>query len=413
MQGYYRIDQKRLAQDIASLSEVGRGDGGGLYRMAFTEEDGLGRAWFVSRLGDAGLDVYQDGAANLFGRLGWDGESPSIMIGSHLDTVPNGGAYDGALGVLVGLECLRRVKEEKLRLRFPLEVVSFSDEEGRFGGMLGSQAVAGLLTPEFVTTAVDADGKALVDAAGLFGSTADGLLSATRSASSIQAYLEMHIEQGPLLENQGAKVGIVRNIAGILKWRGVLTGTPNHAGATPMSLRKDAFATLALCSAGLNDLLRKYGSKESVATIGYVKVYPGAANVIPGKVDFTLEVREPRVEILSILDQVVPEFFRDVAQQAKVDIDFRQITSLPPVACDSDLVSLLEKVAGEVGVEPVLMSSGAAHDAQNIATIAPMVMLFIPSKDGRSHCPAEYSSIEDIEAGANIMLNTIIALAVE
>lgn len=411
MDHYYRINRKRLADDIASLGEVGRKNGKGLYRMAFTEEDALGRAWFKSRLREAGLEVCQDGAANLHGRLGWDGKSPSIMIGSHLDTVPDGGAYDGALGVLVGLECLRRIKEEQVPVACPLEVVSFSDEEGRFGGMLGSQAVAGLLKPEFVTTAADIEGVSLLDAVRGFGGSAEGLLNAGRSSGSIRAYLELHIEQGPLLENIGASVGVVRNIAGILKWKGRFTGTPNHAGATPMSLRKDAFATLALCSAGLPELLEKYGSKESVATIGYVKVHPGAANVIPGQVDFTVEVREPKEEILTALSLAVSKFFRDVADKANVAIDFMQITSLPPVLCDAGLVSLLERIARDFGVEQALMSSGAAHDAQNIATIAPMAMLFVPSKEGRSHCPAEYSSMDDIEAGANIMLNAIIALA--
>lgn len=407
------INSQRLQQDIEALAAIGRQADHGLYRMAFSDGDMAGRAWFKQRIEEAGLDFYQDGAANLHGRLNWDGKTPSVMTGSHLDTVPGAGHLDGALGVLVGLECLRCIKEQNLPLRYPLEVVSFTDEEGRFGGMLGSQSIAGMLSPESIHQAVDLDGISVVDAMQAHGLDAMSALYARRNPESIHAFVELHIEQGPILDQMGFSVGVVDAIAGLFKWEVSLIGTPNHAGTTPMHMRNDAFQGLAEFSSQIQRILEENGSARSVATIGRVDLKPGAANVVPGRVDFSLEARDTEPRILLELQDAFRKSLSAIARRRSLMFEFKVLSEIEPVKCDPGLLNDIDQVTQELKIPTVQMASGAAHDTQMMAKITRAAMVFVPSKGGRSHSVAEWTEMDDIERGANVLLNTLYKVAGE
>jgi N-carbamoyl-L-amino-acid hydrolase len=407
----YFVNAERLKTDIENLAQIGRREGSGIFRMAFSDGDIEGRRWFKEKLEQAGLEIYEDGAANIYGRLNWDNETASVMTGSHLDTVPGAGHLDGALGVLVGLECLRRIKEEGLSLQFPLEVVAFSDEEGRFGGMLGSQSIAGKQTPESIESAVDLNGIRLIDAMKQQGYDAMQALHARRNPESIHAFIELHIEQGPILDQMGFSVGLVDSIAGLFKWEVSLIGTPNHAGTTPMHMRNDAFQALAEFSSQIQRVLDENGSARSVATIGKVDISPGAANVVPGKVVFSLEARDTDPQVLSDLRDAFRRALSAIARRSNVMFEFSVLSEIEPVKCDLGLIDDMKKVADNLNLPSLQMASGAAHDTQFISSITRAAMIFVPSKDGRSHSTAEWTDMEHIEKGANVLLNSLVSIA--
>ena len=406
-----RIDLPRLQADIEALAEIGRAEDGGLYRMAFSPGDLAGRAWLQQRIQDAGLGFYQDGAANIHARLHWDGVRPSVMSGSHLDTVPGAGHLDGALGVLAALECLRRIQELGLPLRHALEAVAFSDEEGRFGGLFGSQAIAGLLTPERIHQARDLDGISLTEAMAACGYDAMQALHARRSPESLAAFVELHIEQGPVLDRQGCSVGVVSGIAGLFKWEIRLAGVANHAGTTPMDLRSDAFQGAAEFATALERILDEHGSPRSVATIGRLELKPGAANVVPGLAQFSLDVRDTDADILAALGQACRRTLSSIARRRGLMFEFGVLSEIAPVKCDPGIIATIGRAAAELGIESLALHSGAAHDTQIMNHVTRTGMIFVPSREGRSHSTAEWTALEDIERGANTLLNTLYQLA--
>ncbi|NIP73281.1 MAG: Zn-dependent hydrolase [Gammaproteobacteria bacterium] len=406
-----RVNFERLQRDIEELGAVGRCEDHGVYRMAFTEGDVAGRAWLQAKIREAGLGFYVDGAANIHARLGWDGERPSVMTGSHLDSVPGAGHLDGALGVVVGLECLRRLRELDRPLRLPLESISFSDEEGRFGGMLGSQAVSGRLTPEDIYNARDLEGNSLIEAMRGCGFNAMDALRARRAPESVHAFVELHIEQGPVLDRRGIPVGIVDAIAGLFKWEVRLLGGANHAGGTPMDMRKDAFQGLAELANEIPRILEENGSAHSVATIGRVELSPGAANVVPGRAEFSLEVRDTDPRVLQELADAFRKALSAIARRRDLMFEFEVLSEIPPIRCDPGILEIIQETSQALDAPSLVLSSGAAHDTQMMAGLARAGMIFVPSKDGRSHSPAEWTQWEDIETGANVTLNTLYRLA--
>jgi beta-ureidopropionase / N-carbamoyl-L-amino-acid hydrolase len=405
------INTERLRDDIDTLSHIGRHADQGIYRMAFSEGDMAGREWFYHCIRESGLDYYQDGAANLYARLDWNEKIPSVIAGSHLDTVPGAGHLDGALGVICALEALRVLQESDIELKRPVEAVSFSDEEGRFGGMFGSQAVAGLVTPEYLHNACDLDGVKLINAMAARDLDAHKALHAQRSPDSIHAYVELHIEQGPVLDRQGLGIGIVDAITGLFKWEVTLIGAANHAGTTPMNMRSDAFQGLAEFAGQIDRVLAEYGSPQSTATIGRVELSPGAANVIPGRVVFTLDVRDTDSHILKALSDALYRTLSAVSRRRGLRFEFEVLSEIAPVQCASMVVEAISDAVNAQGAAATHLRSGAAHDAQIIAGIAPAGMIFVPSKEGRSHSSAEWTAWNDIETGANILLNTLKRLA--
>lgn len=406
-----QINFKRLQDDIDTLSSIGVGEDHGLYRMAFTEADLQAREWLKSRIKDAGLDVYIDEAANLHARHEWDGERPSVITGSHIDTVPSAGALDGALGVMVGLECLRCIKEQNLPIAYPLECIAFSDEEGRFGGMMGSQAISGQLTPEVIYNASDLDGFMLCSVMESLGYPAQKILRAKRQPESIKAYVELHIEQGPVLDQQGVPIGLVEAIAGLLRWNVQLIGEANHAGTTPMNMRRDALKGFAEVAANVDRVLEEYGSPRSTATIGHIEAFPGAANVVPGQANFSLDMRDTDMQVLDDLSNAFRRTISAIARRHNLMFEYQVVSQLEAASCDSAILQTIERTAVDMQYDHMRLHSGAAHDAQMMARVAPTAMVFVPSKDGRSHSAAEWTAWEDIEKGANVMLNTLYRLA--
>lgn len=407
------VNTERLQHDLDELADIGRGEDRGIYRMAFTKSDMQARRWLSDKLRAAGLTSSMDGAGNVFGSFVGRHSGPALLVGSHLDTVPAGGPLDGALGVVVGLECLRRITEEDLQHDLtPIELVAFSDEEGRFdGGFFGSRAVRGNLIPQTIHDAVDFDGTSLsacMTAAGLEPMAA---LDARRAPDSIRGYLELHIEQGAVLESLGVPIGIVENITGLFRWQIRLIGRADHAGTTPMAMRCDALQGLAEFAGEIPRILEENDGEASVATIGYVRLQPGTANTVPGEVEFSLDVRDTDAEVLDQLAHQTRRALSAIARRRGLMFEFHEHSRIEPVACDHEIVEAVTRASESLGIKGHRMNSGAGHDAQVMAEIVPAGMIFVPSVGGRSHSVAEWTHTEDIVAGANVTLNTLLEIA--
>ena len=334
-----------------------------------------------------------------------------MLTGSHIDTIPGAGHLDGALGVLCALESLRVLRERKVELQRPVEMVAFSDEEGRFGGMFGSQAFSGLLTPGMILEAADSDGVRLADAMAERGLNAMDALRAPRAPGSIHAFVELHIEQGPVLDRAGVSIGVVEAITGLFRWEVTLTGAANHAGTTPMNLRQDAFQGLAEFAGQIDRVLEEQGGPRSVATIGHVVLSPGAANVVPGEARFTLEVRDTDADVLDALGHALRRTLSAIARRRDLMFEFSVVSEISPVPCDGGVIAAIQESADALSLETLRLPSGAAHDTQMVSRVAPAGMIFVPSREGRSHSPAEWTAWDDIEKGANVLLNTLYRLA--
>ncbi len=407
-----KINFDRLKRDINELAKIGASeDDHGIYRMAFTPGDMEARAWLKARIEDGGLDFEQDGAANLFGKVNCAEGRPSVLMGSHIDTVPAAGHLDGALGVLTALECLRCIREQNIQTKYGLEMVAFSDEEGRFGGLLGSQSLVGDVNPKRLKTAADLDGLRLEEAMKQQGLDVMDALRARRHPDTLRCYLELHIEQGPVLDSTSIPIGVVENITGLFKWNVRLIGAADHAGTTPMRMRRDALGGLAEFSTEIPRILEEHGAENSVSTIGRVHLFPGTANTVPGNVEFSLDVRDTSEDVLRDLSDAYRRALSAIARRRDLMFEFDVLSEVKPVPCEPSIVQAIQQTAGELNLKTHNMPSGAVHDAQIMARITPMGMIFVPSKDGRSHSSREWTHWEDIEAGANVALNTLLKLA--
>lgn len=406
-----RVDIERIKADILALAAIGRNERDrGIYRMAFTDEDMEGKRWLLHRIEETGLEPQSDGAANISGVLKGKVDSPRIFVGSHIDTVPCAGMLDGTLGVVTGLECLRTLKEAGIPMERSVELIAFSDEEGRFGGTFGSEAFTGMLTLEKVQSAVDLGGTRLGDAMLAHGLEPMKALEARRDPNEIDSYLELHIEQGPVLDESHLQVGIVESITGLQSWSLRFTGEANHAGTTPMDYRKDALMGLADFAHEVPRLLEENGGENSRATIGKAEILPGAPNSVPGMVEFSLDFRDPSPEKLEELSLAFQKALAAISRRRGLKFDFNVQGEIHPVKSEERLVDILEAESSRLGLRSLRMLSGAAHDAQLVGRIAPMAMIFVPSKGGLSHSPAEWTAWEDVEAGANLMLAALCQL---
>lgn len=403
-----QVSIDRLSDDLRTLAEIGRADDGGVYRMAFTDADMQGKAWLEERMQDAGLETSRDGACNVIGRLpGRNPDAPALVIGSHIDTVPCAGILDGTLGVLTGLECLRTLKENDLVPERDIELIAFSDEEGRFGGMFGSQSFSGLITPDTIHSAADPAGEKLADVMTAHGLDPWHALQARRDPKTVASYLELHIEQGPVLAGAEEQIGVVEAITGLFKWTVTFAGEPNHAGTTPMPMRRDAFMGVADFAHEIPRLIDENGSDVSRATIGRVDLTPGSPNTVPGEARFTLDIRDTDETVMHELAESSRRVLSAIARRRGLRFSYEVESWIKPVDCDAALTGMIEAAAKESGLRYRRMPSGAAHDAQIVATMCPVGMIFVPSLDGKSHSPAEWTAWDDIEAGARVMLGAI------
>lgn len=397
------IDQQRLARDITELGEIGLGHDGSVSRLAFTPADLEGRRFFERRAREAGLRVYHDHAGNIFARLeaGHQGtSSPVIMAGSHIDTVPAGGRFDGVLGVFAALECARVLQENSVQLRFPLEVCVFAAEEAcHLGGTFGSRAVSGHLNLD------DLPDDFLLNADRLredFHLDLEKIGTARRHPGEIKAYLELHVEQGSVLETLSRPIGIVAGIQGACRYRVTSIGEANHSGATPMHLRKDALVPAARVVLAVEELCVA-ASPSMVGTVGQLNVEPNAVNVIPGKVTFSVELRAVEARHLT---QVRDQLFALADRTG--EFHFERLVWKEPVIFDGQVLDAVEESCQRLGVTGHRMISAAGHDAGPMASIAPTAMIFVPSIGGISHSREERTNWQDAALGAEVLLETML-----
>jgi N-carbamoyl-L-amino-acid hydrolase len=404
------INLDRLRINLEDLGRIGREKDGGISRPSFSRADLEARAWLKGRIADAGLAVREDGAGNIFGRLEGGG-GKTVMAGSHIDTVLRGGAFDGSVGVLAALECLERIREEGYRLSKPLEVAAFTDEEGNLvGDFLGSRAFVGALDREALESGKTALGVPFADILKNTPFTVDSILGAHREAPELDAYLELHIEQGPVLDDEGVPIGIVDTISGKhYRWCSFV-GESGHAGTVPLELRRDAFLGLAdfALRATRHVAANHYGS---FITIGRVLVHPGAFSIVPGRADFSFEFRSPSAETLAALERELFVLAEDVAATRGLAFLSRVVDATTPVVVPPRLTGILGEECDKLGYGRMFLPSGAGHDAQILAAKTDAAMIFIPSPDGASHCPEETVRWEDLEKGANVLLAALVTLA--
>ncbi len=402
-----RVNSQRLEQRITALAEFGKNAHGGLDRVAFSDADIRGRKYLISLMKDAGLDVRVDEAGNIIGhREGQEPDLPPIMFGSHSDTVPDGGKYDGALGVLGAIECAQVLNEQNIQTKHPLEVVVFTDEEG---GLVGSRAMTGTLTLdalEVISHSMKTIRQGIID----LGGNPEKLDRVARKDGDIKAFLEIHIEQGKILETKNIDIGVVEGIVGISWWNITIEGFSNHAGTTPMDMRQDALLAASHLIIAVNRVVTSVSGRQ-VGTVGRIKAEPGAPNVIPGKVVMSLELRDLSGEKIQSLYEKIEKEAQTIAQQTDTQISFSSIDAMAiPALTDPRIRKYIDESAKELDLSTLYMPSGAGHDAQDMAKIAPTGMIFIPSVGGISHSPKEYSRPEDVVNGVNVLLHTILKI---
>lgn len=402
-----RINANRIEERIAELAAFGKNQEGGFSRVAFSEADIQGRNYIVSLMKRAGLKIQIDEAGNIIGRR--EGSKPEfapILFGSHIDSVPSGGKYDGALGVIGAIECIQVLDENGIVTRHPLEVVVFTDEEG---GLIGSRAMIGELTPEALEV-VSHSGKKVREGISGVGGNPDEISHVKRHEGDIKAFIEIHIEQGSVLYTKNIDIGIVEGIVGINWWDVLIEGFSNHAGTTPMDMRQDALLSAARLIIAVNRVVTSIPGRQ-VGTVGRIQCEPGAPNVIPGRVVMSLELRDLSAKKINALYEKIQKEAKAIAEKTKTKISFKPIDATAiPAPTDPRIRKSIAEAAQELGLTSLFMPSGAGHDAQNMARIAPTGMIFVPSVEGISHSPKEYTRPKDMANGANVLLHVILKI---
>jgi beta-ureidopropionase / N-carbamoyl-L-amino-acid hydrolase len=406
-----RVDEARLRDDFEALASFGATPGGGVSRPTFGDAHLAARAWFLGRAEAAGLATRIDAAGNHSAvlRTPRSADAPVLLLGSHLDSVPNGGRYDGALGVVAALEVLRTVREAGVALPVALEAIDFTDEEGTIVGLLGSEALAGTLTPRALQ-APRGGREALLAGLERAGLDEERLGEARRDPASLAGYLELHIEQGPGLEREPAQIGVVTGIVGARSFSLVFRGLAGHAGTTPMDARKDAGVAAARFICVAHELV--VGDFPGcVATVGDVHFEPGAFNVVPGAARLALEFRSLDRDRLDALESALLAAAHAAAEAHALGLDVTPVgrwepTDLAPSVCD-----VVERAAAALALTSVRLPSGAGHDAQALAGVTPSGMIFVPSVGGVSHDPREHTAWEDCVNGANVLLGAALELS--
>jgi N-carbamoyl-L-amino-acid hydrolase len=408
------ISPARLRARIETLARFGALPGGGVTRPCWSPEHERARAWLLGEIRAAGLTAWVDPAGNVFGATGVRAvaaERPLVLTGSHIDTVPEGGVLDGALGVLAGLEALQAIVEAKAAHRLPLAVAAWSDEEGRYGSLFGSRAFCGKLDVARVEEMAAVDGERLVDAMARAGFDARRAGEAQAPAGAVAAYVELHIEQGPRLEEAGVPIGVVDAIVGVRRARVVFTGQADHAGTTPMDRRRDGFLAAAEYALKARDLVVRHGGGRSVTNVGVVHVHPGVSNIVPARGELVHEMRSPDATMLEGLARRCGSLARRVARRRGVEVEVRPMSATTPALCAERVQAAIEGACAALGLGSTRLYSAAGHDAQNLAAVTDAGMIFIPSTGGRSHRVDETSDREAIERGASVLLHTLLALA--
>jgi N-carbamoyl-L-amino-acid hydrolase len=413
------VNQRRLMRDLNAIGRIGIGDRGGVTRLVFSIKELRSRQLLIHLMRQAGLKIHIDAIGNIFGRFnGSNPRSPAVLAGSHLDTVIHGGKYDGPVGVIGALEAIRTITENNIPVRAPLEVVCFVGEESsRFGfSTLGSSLVAGEVRPKDLTNAVDPQGTKLADVLASLGITQRNLHGLKRSAKSLKGYLELHIEQGPILEAKGKRIGLVTSIAAPSRFRVIFKGRADHSGTTPMEMRKDALVAAAQLITYVEGVCRKNSAMAKgrvVGTVGAVKVEPGVINAVPGRAELTVDIRGTSAESKNRVARLVKEQARAIARTRSIGVEVLNIREEDPVQLHDRLLRVSRRLCDEKGIDYEIMPSGAGHDAMQMAKITPAGMIFVPSRRGISHNPLEWTDPADIALGAQLLMETMIRVANE
>lgn len=408
MHHYLQINGQRLIDSLFALGECGALEGGGVCRLAATAEDKAGRDFVVARMKALGLDISVDAIGNVTGVYAGEEALPMVMMGSHIDTVGTGGLYDGNYGVMAGLEVIATLQEAGLRARRPLAVTFFTNEEGvRFQpDMMGSVVFAGEYPLEAALAAKDREGITLDEAL-----RAIGYRGERRPGNmSVDSYVELHIEQGPILDKEGTDIGVVTGVQGISWQELTLTGVSNHAGTTPMSMRHDAGLAAAKIAVFARELALNLGG-DQVATVGHISVKPNLINVIPNQVVMSVDLRNTDNAVLKLAEQQLADFIATTAHDEGVKITSRSLVRFNPVIFTDDIVNAVEDEAKRQGLSARRLPSGAGHDAQFMASVCPAGMIFVPCVDGISHNVNEHSDPKDLIAGANVLLQVVLQRA--
>ncbi len=405
-----RIDADRMLAAFDALAQIGPTGDGGVNRPTFGEAHLAARHWFRQQVENAGLEFRTDGAGNHSAFLNCgEPDAPTLLLGSHLDSVPGGGRFDGALGVMAAFEVLRTVRDAGLDLRVNLEAIDFTDEEGTLVGLLGSAALAGRLAPEHLQTPRGGH-EALLAGMKRAGLSEEDMLRAGRPKESLAGYLELHIEQGKRLERAGINIGIVSAIVGIWSYRLSFIGRADHAGTTTMLDRLDASLgasefTLAARDTVLNDF------RDCVVNIGNMQFSPGAFNIVPARVDVALEFRSAEEEKFQRMDSILLGHAKEAANRFGLALNIEPLGRHSPSLMDKQVQGVFSGVCDDLALTQMSLSSGAGHDGQSFDDLCPVGMIFVPSKEGASHSAREFTEWQDCVNGANVLLQTALRLA--
>jgi N-carbamoyl-L-amino-acid hydrolase len=407
---HLRVNPDRMLDSFNRLALIGATADGGVNRPAFSESHLAARTWFREEIERSGLEFHTDGAGNHSAVLTFEGSNvPTLLLGSHLDSVPNGGRFDGALGVVAALEVLRTVKENGIKLKVRLEAIDFTDEEGTLVGLLGSTALAGHLSPEMLQSPRGGRGN-LVEGMKRAGLSDESMLGAARPQGSLAGYLELHIEQGKRLERAGVDIGIVSAIVGIWSYRLSFVGRADHAGTTTMDDRLDASLGASAFTLAARDLvMRKF--PDCVVNVGKMEFAPGAFNIVPARVDVSLEFRSPDEDEFKRLDAALLLLANTEAARFGLELKIQFLGKHSPSIMSDVVQNAYASACDDLGLNRVSLTSGAGHDGQSLADLCPVGMIFVPSVDGASHSPREFTEWDDCVNGANVLLQAVLRLA--
>lgn len=397
-----KIDSARLDRSLSELAEIGKLPQGGISRVAFTPEDLLARQLVQTWMIEAGMTVRTDAAGNMIGR--YQGTCPTagaLATGSHIDTVPTGGRYDGCLGVLAGIEVVRILRDRSIRLYHPIEVIVFTDEER---SVIGSKGMAGEVL-EDASYYARLDGTPIQNCLDRIGGNWSQIATAKRQPSEMVAFVELHVEQGGVLEHQDKPIGIVTGVVGQYRFAVTVIGRANHAGTTPMNMRKDALVAASEIVLAVNRIATEIDG-DQVATVGYLNVSPNATNTVPGKVDLRIDLRDLSEQKLQLLTTTLKAEITKISINTGTAISIEQTLHILPTLADPKIMAAIDRVCQKIGLSFTYMPSRAGHDAQEIGRFTDMGMIFVPSKSGISHSADEYTSPEECDRGANVLLQT-------
>lgn len=401
-----RIDGQRLNTHLMELAKFGRTAEGGTNRVAYSDVDLQAREYAMNLMRGAHLEVSIDAAGNIIGRRAAGERSMKpLLIGSHIDSVPQGGMYDGQVGSMAAIEVAQTFAENNVRLRHPLEVILFQNEEG---GTVGSTAIAKGLTDENLNV-VSNSKKTIREGIKFIGGDPDKLSTVVRKKGDIAAYLELHIEQGGSLYADRIDIGVVEGIVGVFWWEVTVIGFANHAGTTPMNQRHDALLAAAKYIEAVNRVVTSIPGRQ-VGTVGKIQAFPGAYNIIPGKVITSLGLRDLDAAKVEMLFEKIQTEVGQIENATGTKFEFKQVSASRPALTNTSIRKTIDDTAKQLGLTTKSLPSGAGHDAQEIAELGPVGMIFVPSRDGISHSPQEFSKPEDITNGANVLLQTVLKL---